>query len=191
MWGRRMEPAGIKFGLSRNLLQLDGAAVIVTPDVFDAISELARRQVLTGSSDFGSDFPYPLISEAIPQVLPPRELEKDVEGEIDSFCKGIGRALYDSLTALGVRAHIGFLCDSTFVGTDEFMGDLEDGIQATAEVVVDRNQLFFEVCRATVAAYFARHDPASARRADLFTLFLMNKWIHPIDSLKKHFFPSR
>jgi hypothetical protein len=153
----------------------------VTADVLDAISALARRQVL---------IPYPLISEAIPQVLPPRELEKDVEGEIDSFCKGIGRALYDTLTALGVRADIGFLCESTFVGTDEFMGDLEDGIQATAEVVVDFNQLYFEVCRATVAAYFARHDPASARRADLFTLFLMNIWIHPIDSLKKHFFPS-
>jgi hypothetical protein len=186
-----MEPAGIKFGLSRNLLQLDGAAVILTPDALDAISELAQRQVLTGSADFGSNFPYPLIGEAIPQVMPPRELEKDVEGEIDSFCQGIGRALYDSLTTLGVRAHIGFLCDSTFVGTDEFWGDLEDGIQATAEVVVDRNQLFFEVCRATVAAYFARHDPASAGRADLFTLFLMNIWIHPMDSLKKHFFPSR
>ena len=70
------------------------------------------------------------------------------------------------------------------------MGDLEDGMQATAEVVVDRNQLFFEVCRATVADYFARHDPASATRVDLFTLFLMNKWIHAMDSLKKHFFPS-
>src|SRR6476646_3954207 len=163
MWGRRMEPAGLKFGLSRNLLQLDGAAVIVTADVLDAISELARRQVLSGSADFGSDFPYRLISEAIPQVLPPRVLEKDVEAEIDLFCKGIGRALYDTLTALGVRAHIGFLCDSTFLGTDKFMGDLEDGLLPTVQPVEDFNQLYFEVCRATVAAYFARHDPASTR----------------------------
>jgi len=185
-----MKRAGIKFGLSRNLLQLDGAAVIVTEEVLDAISELAGRQVLTGSADFESHFPYHLISEVIPQVLPPRELEKDVEAEIDSFCKVIGRALYDTLTALGVRAHIGFLCDSTFVGTDEFMGDLEDGIQATAEAVENFNQLYFEVCRSTVSAYFARHDPASTRRADLYTLFLMNIWIHPIDSLKKHFLPS-
>jgi len=43
-----MDPAGIKFGLSRNLLQLDGGGVSIAADVLDAISELARRQTLTG-----------------------------------------------------------------------------------------------------------------------------------------------
>ena len=93
-----MEPAGIKFGLSRNLLQLDGAGIV--------------------------------------------------------------------------------------------MDDLEDnGFEATAEAE-DIHRRFFGICRATVTVYFDRHDPANTRHADLVTLFVMNLWIHPIDSLEKFFFPS-
>src|SRR5262249_45310185 len=36
-----MDPAGVKFGLSRNLLQLDGGGIVMAADVLDAISELA------------------------------------------------------------------------------------------------------------------------------------------------------
>src|SRR5262245_37750698 len=43
-----MDPAGVKFGLSRNLLQLDGGGIVMAADVLDAISELARRQTITG-----------------------------------------------------------------------------------------------------------------------------------------------
>jgi len=102
-------------------------------DVLDAISELARRQTLTGPR-FGTDFPHLLIANGIRQVLPPRVLNKDVEEELESFCKGISRVLYDTLTALGVRAHIGYLSGSTFMATEEFLDDLEDnGFEATAE----------------------------------------------------------
>jgi hypothetical protein len=185
-----MDPAGIEFGLSRNLLQLDGAGVTIAADVLDAISELARRQTLTGSPRFGSDFPHLLIADGIRQVLPPRVLEKDVEGELDSFCKGIARVLDDTLIALGVRVHIGYRLDSTFLATEEFMDDLDDNAFDQTAEAVDTHRRFFEVCRATVTLYFTRHDPASKKHADLFTLFLMNKWIHPIDSLEKFLFPS-
>jgi len=184
-----MDPAGIKFGLSRNLLQLDGAGIVMAADVLDAISELARRQTLTGPR-FGTDFPHLLIANGIRQVLPPRVLNKDVEEELESFCKGISRVLYDTLTALGVRTHIGYLSGSTFMATEEFLDDLEDnGFEATAEAE-DIHRRFFGICRATVTVYFDRHDPANTRHADLVTLFVMNLWIHPIDSLEKFFFPS-
>jgi hypothetical protein len=187
MWGRRMEPAGINYGLSRNLLQLDGTGVIIAAEVLDAISELARRQTLTGSLQFGKDFPQYLLADGIRQVLPPRILEEDVEPELDSFCKGIGRVLYDTLTALGVRAHIGFLCESTFVETEEFMDDVDDNIVKAAAEVEDYHRRYFESCRATVTVYFAKHDPASTKHADLFTLFLMHIGIYPLDSMKKAF----
>jgi len=82
-----MDPAGVKFGLSRNLLQLDGGGIVMAADVLDAISELARRQTLTGSPEFGTDFPHLLIANGIQQVLPARDLKKDVEEELQSFCK--------------------------------------------------------------------------------------------------------
>src|SRR5262249_26363542 len=81
-----MDPAGVKFGLSRNLLQLYGGGIVMAADVLDAISELARRQTLTGSPEFGTDFPHLLIANGIRQVLPTRELKKDVEEELQSFC---------------------------------------------------------------------------------------------------------
>ena len=117
-------------------------------------------------------------------------LEKDAEEELESFCKGISRVLDDTLIALGVRAHIGFLLDSTFLATEEFMDDLDDTAFEATKESEDIHRRFFEICRATVTVYFARHDPASTKHADLFTLFLMNRWIHPIDSLEKFFFPS-
>ena len=185
-----MDPAGVKFGLSRNLLQLDGGGIVMAADVLDAISELARRQTLTGSPEFGTDFPHLLIANGIRQVLPTRELKKDVEEELQSFCKGISRVLYDTLTALGVRAHIGYLSGSTFLATEEFLDDLEDGgFEATAEAE-DIHRRFFEICRATVTVYFDRHDPANTKHADLVTLFVMNLWVHPIDSLEEFFSPS-
>src|SRR5262249_12649896 len=87
-----MDPAGVKFGLSRNLLQLDGGGIVMAADVLDAISELARRQALTGSPEFGTDFPHLLIANGIRQVLPTRELKKDVEEELQSFCNVRGRS---------------------------------------------------------------------------------------------------
>jgi hypothetical protein len=118
-------------------------------------------------------------------------LEEDVEEELDSFCKGIVGVLKDTLIALGVRAHIVYRLDSTFLGTEEFMGDLEDNLFKTPTEAEGAHRDFFEACRASVVGYFARHDPASTKHADLFTLFLMNKWIYPIDSLKKFFFPPQ
>jgi hypothetical protein len=181
-----MEPAGIKFGLSRNLLQLDDAGVMIAPQVLDAISELARRQTLSGSLQYGRDFPHYLLADAIQQVLPPRFVEEDVEPEIESFCKSAGRALYDTLTAIGVRAHIGFLCESTFTETGEFMHDVTDSLELTGEEETFHRR-YFEAYRATVTAYFARHDPAGTKHADLFALFLMHIGIHQLDSLKEAF----
>jgi hypothetical protein len=185
-----MDPAGVKFGLSRNLLQLDGADIIIAADLLDALSDLARHQMVTGSPRFGTDFLHLLLADGIRQVLPPRVLEKDVEEELDSFCKGIGGVLDDTLITLAVRAHIGHRLGSTFLATERFMGDLEDNALDATREADDNHRRFFEVCRATVTVYFARHDLASTKHADLLTLFLVNKWIGPMDSLKKFFFPS-
>jgi hypothetical protein len=95
-----MDPAGLKFLLSRNLLQLDGADIIIAADLLDAVSDLARHQMVTGSPRFGTDFLHLLLADGIRQVLPPRVLEKDVEEELDSLCKGIGRVLDDTLITL-------------------------------------------------------------------------------------------
>jgi hypothetical protein len=188
---QRMDPAGIKFGLSRNLLQLDGTGVIIGADVLDAMSEVARQQTLTGPPKFGKEFPSLLLDEGIRQVLPPRVLEKEVEVEIDLFCRGIARVLDETLRAIAIRAHIGYQFETSFLATEEFMGDLHrSAVKATA-TAEDADRRFFEIWRATVIVYFARHDPASTKHADLLTLFLLNKWFHPIDSLKKFFLPGK
>jgi hypothetical protein len=145
--------------------------------------------MVTGSPRFGTDHLHLLLVDGIRLVLPPRVFVKDVEEELDSFCRGMGGVLDDTLITLAVRAHIGRRLDSTFLATERFMDDLEgNALDATGEAE-DEHRRFLEVCRATVTVYFARHDPASTKHADLLTLFLMNKWIHPMDSLKKFFFP--
>src|SRR3954466_3001910 len=40
-----MHPAGIKFGLSQGLLELNGAGVVLSPPLLESISEMARRKV--------------------------------------------------------------------------------------------------------------------------------------------------
>ena len=40
-----MHPAGIKFGLSHGLLELDGSRVVLSSQLIESISEMARRKV--------------------------------------------------------------------------------------------------------------------------------------------------
>lgn len=40
-----MHPAGLKFGLTHGLLELDGGRVVLSPPLVESISAMARRKV--------------------------------------------------------------------------------------------------------------------------------------------------
>lgn len=186
-----MDPAGIKFGLSHNLLQLDGAGLVIAPEVLEGISDMARRLMLTGSPLLGTDFGDHVIGDGIQHLLLPI-IERGVdESELIAFLKGLSLVLCDTLIPIAVQCHVGQLrSPEQFFPTDEFLSDLTDNaFEATAKAD-DMHRRYFDICRATVTVYFARHDPASMKHADLLTLFLMNHWIDKLERLENLFFQS-
>jgi hypothetical protein len=64
-----MEPPGLKFGLSRDLLQLSHESVIVSDVVLEAISQTARGRVVTGPVSLGHDFSNHVIFDGMRHLL--------------------------------------------------------------------------------------------------------------------------
>ena len=64
-----MHPAGIKFGLSHDLLEFRGADVVVSDRFFERISAAARRRIERNNRLTGLDLWDPVVSAGIREVL--------------------------------------------------------------------------------------------------------------------------
>jgi len=69
-----MKPAGLKFGLSHNLLALNGTGAVIAPKALDCMSEMARRLMLNGVPLFGTDFGDRIMGDGIAHLVQPHLL---------------------------------------------------------------------------------------------------------------------
>jgi len=107
-----------------------------------------------------------------------------------SFTEGLPLLLFDTLTPIAERSYIGEMHGSDFKPTEHFLGDvIDNALGATKHATGSAHRRFFEICRATMTVYFARHDPASVKHSDLMTLFCMNMWRAAVESLERELFP--
>ena len=168
-----MHPAGIKFGLSLDLLQLRGAAVVVADQLLESISVEARRRIHEGEPVTGTDIWDEVVNEGLGKVFERTDAPRQ---EVVPFFLGLDRVLSETLMPLAERAGMGrkigreFLIDKAF--WDEF-GERIRGLQLTDDMIEARN-LFFRECCNTVRILCVQHDPDNARHADLLALFVFN-----------------
>ena len=168
-----MHPAGIKFGLSLDLLQLRGAAVVVADQLLESISVEARRRIHEGEPVTGTDIWDEVVNEGLGKVFERTDAPRQ---EVVPFCLGLDRVLSETLMPLAERAGMGrkigreFLIDKAF--WDEF-GERIRGLQLTDDMIEAR-KLFFRECCNTVRILCVQHDPDNARHADLLALFVFN-----------------
>jgi hypothetical protein len=173
-----MHPAGVQFGLSCGLLQLNGDKVVVSDSVLDAVSAhtrvLVRRKdrVLPIGRQFGDEVIGPPVEEAL------RRENRPIPGKLVPFLNGLTSALFHRLIPIAENAGIVHMKGSQMYPTDEFSGELWDRIEdlKPARDLSHPRQLVFEACRDTVAAYCAQRDPSSMIHSELITLFLLNIW---------------
>ena len=168
-----MHPAGIKFGLSLDLLQLRGAAVVVADQLLESISVEARRRIHEGEPVTGTDIWDEVVNEGLGKVFERTDAPRQ---EVVPFFLGLDRVLSETLMPLADRAGMGrkigreFLIDKAF--WDEF-GERIRGLQLTDDMIEAR-KLFFRECCNTVRILCVQHDPDNARHADLLALFVFN-----------------
>ncbi len=168
-----MHPAGIKFGLSLDLLQLRGAAVVVADQLLESISVEARRRIHEGEPVTGTDIWDEVVNEGLGKVFERTDAPRQ---EVVPFFLGLDRVLSETLMPLAERAGMGrkigreFLIDKAF--WDEF-GERIRGLQLTDDMIEAR-KLFFRECCNTVRILCVQHDPDNARHADLLALFVFN-----------------
>jgi len=168
-----VHPAGIKFGLSLDLLQLRGAAVVVADQLLESISVEARRRIHEGEPVTGTDIWDEVVNEGLGKVFERTDAPRQ---EVVPFLLGLDRVLSETLMPLAERAGMGrkigreFLIDKAF--WDEF-GERIRGLQLTDDMIEAR-KLFFRECCNTVRILCVQHDPDNARHADLLALFVFN-----------------
>jgi len=168
-----VHPAGIKFGLSLDLLQLRGAAVVVADQLLESISVEARRRIHEGEPVTGTDIWDEVVNEGLGKVFERTDAPRQ---EVVPFFLGLDRVLSETLMPLAERAGMGrkigreFLIDKAF--WDEF-GERIRGLQLTDDMIEAR-KLFFRECCNTVRILCVQHDPDNARHADLLALFVFN-----------------
>ena len=168
-----MHPAGIKFGLSLDLLQLRGAAVVVADQLLESISVEARRRIHEGEPVTGTDIWDEVVNEGLGKVFERTDAPRQ---EVVPFFLGLDRVLSETLMPLAERAGMGrkigreFLIDKAF--WDEF-GERIRGLQLTDDMIEAR-KLFFRECCNAVRILCVQHDPDNARHADLLALFVFN-----------------
>src|SRR5437868_10840351 len=96
-----MHPAGIKFGLSHGLLELNGAGVVLSPPLLESISEMARRKVRRRKRVIWiwDDAVSAAIGKLMPSSTAPRQ-------EYVPFFTGLDRIIFETLMPIAEKAKI-------------------------------------------------------------------------------------
>jgi hypothetical protein len=172
-----VHPAGVQFGLSRGLLELNGDKVVVSEPVLDTISARARLLVQEhGILPIGPQFGDEVVAPGVEGVL--RRENHLSSKEIVPLLNGLTLALFNKLVPITEKAHIVRMKGLRVNTTKGFSEELLDRIDDLKPCREDSHprRLVFEACLDIVAAHCAEYDPSSMRHSELITLFLFNVW---------------
>jgi len=168
-----MHPAGIKFGLSHGLLELNGADVVLSGRFLESISEMARRKVQRRKRVMGiwDEAVRAGLYRTIVSFTGPRQ-------EYVPFFTGLDRIVLQTLMPIAEKAKIGrrdgkyFFADRTF--WERFRKDVRRPhmrLEASASW-----RLHFRETYAVIRQLCAEHTPENMRHAELLALCQLDGW---------------
>jgi len=164
-----MHPAGIKFGLTHNMLQLRGSEVILSDKLLEQMSTAARRQ-LRGKRIDGSD----LLDDVITRGL--RKMKLVVHdanrGESTSFFVKVEVIVFETMYPYAEEAGIGYRQGRTFYFTRQFATELfkRKNVLRRAAEQYGYEKVLFLACYDAVIARCEKVTPEHTRHADLLAL---------------------
>jgi hypothetical protein len=164
-----MHPAGIKFGLTHNLLQLRGSQVLLSDKLLERMSAAARRQLRNKRID-GSD----LLDDVITRGLAKMRLNilNPNRGELTSFYTKVDMIVFETMYLYAEAAGIAYRQGRTYYFTREFGGELIKRKQfwRRASEEYGSTKILFLACYDAVVARCEKVIPEHARHAELLAL---------------------
>ena len=176
-----MHPAGIKFGLSLGLLQLEGSGVFLSTPLLESISSMARRKVQRrkrviwiwdDAVTAGLHKLMPLCIEA------PRQ-------EFVPFYTGLDGIIFDTLGPVAERAQIAMRYGRRFSSNPLFYRKMRQDIRRP-HMRLEANlawRLHFRETLAVTRSQLAEYSPEDIRHAELIALCQLDNWDHSPNKL--------
>ena len=168
-----MHPAGIKFGLSYDLLQLRGADVVASDRLFESISAQARRRIKVGTRVPEANLWDHVVNHGLRRVL---DRFQAPHSEFVPFFTGLDRILGDSLLPIAARVGIGRKIGRAFMPDKPFDDEFQQRIAKLklGQDLHEVRKLFFRECWSTVRMLCEAGDPENLRHADFLALHVFN-----------------
>jgi hypothetical protein len=168
-----MHPAGIKFGLSHALLELNGADVTLSGRFLESISDMARRKIQRRKrvTFVWDEVVYSGLRRVFEGTTAPRQ-------EVTPFFTGLDRVVLETLMPIAEKAKIGhrdgryFFADGTFWA--RFRMDIRRPHMRREPGAAWR--LHFRETYAVIKELCATHTPENLRHAELLALCQINDW---------------
>jgi hypothetical protein len=170
-----VHPSGIKFGLSRDLLQLRGADVVVSDRFFELMSDVARRRIRTNNRlsavDLWDEVVHFGLGSLLPQFSAPHS-------ESVPFFMGLDRVVYITLMPLAERMRLGRRIGKDFLFGNEFNSEFDNRIKKLelSRDMMQSRRLLFRACCNAVSSLCRQYSPDDLRHADLLALYAFHKW---------------
>jgi len=168
-----MHPAGIKFGLSHGLLELNGADVVLSGAFLESISEMARRKVRRRKRVMG------IWDEAVSAGLRKVFVSSTApRQEVTPFFTGLDRMIMESLMPIAEKARMGQRRGRYFFTSNMFFAKFRKDVRRPHM----RNEpgaawrLHFRETYALIKEFSAEHSPENLRHAELLALCQLECW---------------
>ncbi len=175
-----MHPAGIKFGLSQGLLELNGAGVVLSPPLLESISEMARRKVRRRKRVIWiwDDAVTAGIGKIMPFANAPRQ-------EYVPFFTGLDRVIFETLIPIAEKAKIAERDGKYFYAERTFYRRFRQDIRRP-HMRLEANEswrLHFREIYAMIKKLLAEYSPEDIRHAELLALCQLDGWDHSPNKL--------
>jgi hypothetical protein len=171
-----MRPEGVQFGLSRNLLKLQGEQVFFADGLLEAVSAAAEEWIRFDGPPIEGNFLVDLSIRAADKLL-----DDDREGDgIAPFFEDLNRTMFYTFCEVAQSAGLAKKMPTRLL-TDpglwaEFVcRSIEARVESDWEED-ERERALFKICRQLVHETYSQRDPQNIRHADLMALFIFNFW---------------
>jgi len=168
-----MHPAGIKFGLSHGLLELNGAGVVLSAPLLESISEMARRKVRRRKRVIWiwDEAVNAGVRTILTTISAPRQ-------EFVPFFTGLDRIIFETMMPIAEKAQIAERHGKHFFADHMFYRRFRQDIRRP-HMRLEANlswRLHFREIHAMIKQLLAEYSPEHMRHAELLALCQLDNW---------------
>ena len=169
-----MHPAGIKFGLTLGLLELDGSRIVLSSALVESISEVVRRKVQRRKRVLW------IWDEAVGaglRKLMPVRIDAPRQ-EYVPFYTGLDRIIFETLGPIAEQAMIAERYGKYFFSEHTFYRKMRQDIRRP-HMRLEANlawRLHFRETLALIRQLLTQYSPENMRHAELLALCQLDNW---------------